>query len=223
VFTVLRSNVVWTHAPWRGRAGALPRRLLIVAAAALIPAVAGCEAGNNAPTLDWHYPTEGSGNAVHDISIRNVFVLGGPAASALPSGGSASLFLALYNTGRPDRLLSVQAPGTATTVTVAGGSVPLGTNRGALLTGPQPAVVLTGLTRQLRSGSVVTIVLNFQRLGSVSLRVPVLPQAQAYATFSPPAPTPAPTAKKHPRVRVGVGAASPSPSISPTPSASTTP
>jgi copper(I)-binding protein len=224
VFTVLRSNVVWTHAPWRGRAGGLSRRLLIVAAAALIPAVAGCEAGNNAPTLAWHYPTDGSGNAYHDLSVRNVFVLGGPDSAVLPAGGSASLFLALFNTGRPDRLVSIQAPGTATAVTLAGGSIPLGTNHGAYLTGPRPDVVLTGLTRRLRSGSVITIVLNFQRLGSVTLRVPVLAQAQSYATFSAPAATPSPTAKRHPRIPAGATpSGSATPSIPASPSASSTP
>jgi copper(I)-binding protein len=207
--------VVWSKASRPSRAGGLPRRLLIVAAAALIPAVAGCEAGNNAPTLAWHQPTVGTGTVVGDMSIRNVFVLGGPGTSALPSGGSAGLFLALYNTGSPDRLVSIQAPGTATAVTLAGGGVRIGTNASALLTGPTPAAVLTGLTRRLRSGTVITIVLNFQRIGSVSLRVPVQAQAQANATFSAPAPSA--TATGHPRVPSGSASATPTPSASTTP------
>ncbi|MDQ2875229.1 MAG: hypothetical protein M3Y33_10705, partial [Actinomycetota bacterium] len=125
--------------------------------------------------------------------------------------GSAGLFLALVNSGSPDRLISVQAPGTATAVTLAGGSVRIGTNVSALLTGPTPAAVLTGLTRRLRSGTVITIVLNFQRIGSVSLRVPVVAQAHYYATLSPPVPTPT----GPPR--------SPGRSATPAPSASTTP
>jgi copper(I)-binding protein len=218
VFTVvLRSNVVWSNVSRRSRAGGLPRRLLIVAAAALIPAVAGCEAGNNAPTLAWHQPTVGTGTVVQDMAIRNVFVLGGLGTAALPAGGSAGLFLALVNSGSPDRLISIQAPGTATAVTLAGGSVRIGTNVSALLTGPTPAAVLTGLTRRLRSGTVVTIVLNFQRIGSVSLRVPVVAQAQYYATLSPPAPTPTATATRHPRVPGGSASATPSPSVSTTP------
>jgi copper(I)-binding protein len=210
VFTVLRSNVVWSKASWRR-----PRRLLIVAAAALVPVLAGCEAGNNAPTLNWHYPTVGSGEAVQDMSIRNVFVLGGPGTSALPAGSSAGLFLALYNTGHPDRLVSIQAPGTATAVTLAAGGVKVGTDAGAYLTGPAPEVVLTGLTRRLRSGSLITIVLNFQTLGAVTLRVPVLAQAAENATFSPPAPTPTATPKNHPMILAsGSATASPSPSAS---------
>lgn len=203
---------------WSSRAGAMPRRLLIVAAAALIPAVAGCEAGDNAPVLQWHYPTEGSGTEVHGISVRNVFVLGAPGSQTLPAGQSAGLFLGLVNTGSPDRLVSVQAPGTASAVTIPQGGVSLPTNKVVLLSGPQPQAVLTNLTRPLTAGSVLTIVLNFQRVGSVSLRIPVVPQSGSYATLSPaPSPTPTPTAtpagtgkgkrKHHP-------AASPSPSKS---------
>jgi copper(I)-binding protein len=201
---------------WSSRAGARPRRLLIVAAAALIPAVAGCEAGDNAPVLQWHYPTEGSGTAVHGISIRNVFVLGAPGSETLPAGQSAGLFLGMVNTGSPDRLVSVQAPGTASAVTIPQGGVSLPTNKVVLLSGPQPQAVLTSVTRPLTGGSVLTIILNFQRAGSVSLRVPVVSQSGSYATLSPaPSPTPTPTAtpagkgkrKHHP-------AASPSPSRS---------
>ena len=206
--------MVWSKASWRSAAGGLPRRLLIVAAVALIPAVAGCEAGDNAPTLDWHQPTVGTGTDIQGMAIRNVFVLGGQGTAALPANGSAGLFLALVNTGSPDRLVSIEAPGTATAVTLAGGGIRLGTNSKALLTGPTPAAVLTGLVQRLRSGPVVTIVLNFQRRGAVTMRVPVVARAQFNATLSPPAPTP--TATHRPR---GGGSAS----ATPTPSVSTTP
>lgn len=207
--------MVWSKASWRRPAGGLPRRLLIVAAVALIPAVAGCEAGNNAPTLAWHQPTVGTGTDVQGMAIRNVFVLGGQGNAALPAGGSAGLFLALVNTGSPDRLVSIQAPGTATAVTLAGGGIQLGTNSKALLTGPTPDAVLSGLTHRLRSGPVVTIVLNFQRRGAVTMRIPVVARTQYYATLSPPAPTPT----AHP----GKPGRSASASATPTPSISTTP
>jgi copper(I)-binding protein len=173
----------------------MPRRLLIVAAAALIPAVAGCEAGDNAPSLEWHYPTVGSGTEVRGISIRNVFVLGAPDSAALPAGQQAGLYFALVNTGNPDALVSVQAPGSASAVTIPHGSIPLPHDKVVVLGGPQPQALLTGLTRPLPGGSVLTIVLNFQNAGSVSLRVPVIPQSGSYATFSPaPTATPTPTA-----------------------------
>jgi copper(I)-binding protein len=200
---------------WSSRASGLPRRLLIVAAAALVPVLAGCEAGNHAPTLQWHYPTDGAGTLVHGIAIRNVFVLGAPGPEVLAAGRSASVFLALVNTGSPDRLLSIQAPGTATSVTIPGGSVSLAKGQVVLLTGPQPKVVLTGLTRTLTGGSVITLVLNFQNAGTVTLKVPVMPRTQTYATFSPPAPTPTPLKHHH--------SASPSPGTSGSASTSATP
>lgn len=199
-----------------------------MAAAALIPAVAGCEAGNNAPTLQFHPPTVGTGVLIQGtMNIRNVFVLGGAGRGNVPAGGSAGLFFALVNNGSPDRLLSVRAPGTATAVTIQGGTIRVGTNGSALLTGPAPEAVLTGLTRPLRSGSVVTIVMNFQKLGAVTLRVPVVAQTQEFSTFSPPPASP--TAKPRPRHPVPsatpglAGAAGPSGSATaaPTPTAST--
>ena len=211
---------------WSSRASRLPRRLLIVAAAALVPVLAGCDAGSDAPTLHWHYPTVGAGAMAQRIAIRNVFVLGAPPpAAALQAGQSASLFFALVNTGSPDRLVSIQAPGSATAVTIPGGSISLSSSQVVLLTGPRPRAVLTGLTRNLISGTVITLVLNFQNAGSVRLRVPVVPMTQDYGTFSPP-PTPAPAPKKHHRLvspSPSVSGQTTSPSATPSPSASSTP
>ena len=36
------------------------RALAVAAAAALVPAIAGCEAGFNAPTQQWHQPSAGA-------------------------------------------------------------------------------------------------------------------------------------------------------------------
>jgi copper(I)-binding protein len=209
---------------WSSRASAWPRRLLIVAVAALIPAVAGCEAGDNAPDLQWHYPTVGAGTEVGGIFIRNVFVLGAPGSTTVPVGQSASLYFALVNTGNPDRLISIQAPHTATAVTVKGGSISLGTSQAVLLTGPAPRAVLTGLTRPLSGGTAITLVLTFQRAGTVRLRVPVIPANEGYTTFSPP-PTPSPSAspkKKHHHHGSASPSASGSASATPTPSPSST-
>src|SRR5258708_23987736 len=84
-----------------------------MAIAALIPVLAGCEAGNNAPTQEWHQPTDGAGIVHDNIAIRNVFVLGAPIGSSGPAGQSAGVFLALFNHGSPDKPLSITAPGTA--------------------------------------------------------------------------------------------------------------
>ena len=166
------------------------RRLLVLAIAALIPALAGCEAGNNAPTQEWHQPTDGTGTVHHDIAIRNVFVLGAPIGSTIEVGGSAGVFLALINNGSPDKLVKISAPGTAKSVTLPGGSVSLASQQAVLLTGPAPKVVLEGLIRPLTGGSTVRLVLTFQNASSVTMTVPVMPRAQYYSTFSPPSPTP---------------------------------
>jgi copper(I)-binding protein len=194
-----------------------PRRLAVLAIAALIPALAGCEAGYNAPTQQWHQPTDGTVAVHNNIAIANAFVLGAPLGEKIPVGHSAGLFLALTNAGSPDRLLSISAPGTAQSVTLPGGAVPLASQRSVRLTGPAPEVVLQDLTRPLTGGSTVRLVMIFQNAGALSLVVPVMPQAQYYSTFSPP-PSPSPSPSKHPKAKASASPSSgPSPSTSPSP------
>jgi len=201
-----------------------PRRLLVVAIAALIPALAGCEAGYNAPTQEWHPPTDGAGTVHDNIAIRNVFVLGAPTGQRITVGGSAGVFLALINNGSPDKLLRISAPGTARSVTLPGGVVGLASQRAVFLTGPTPKVVLDDLTRPLVGGSTVRLVMTFQNAASVTLAVPVMPKAQYYATFSPPpAPTPTPSPGRHPNAATPTPSSSPRPGASPEPSASPSP
>jgi hypothetical protein len=202
------------------RSAASLRALGVVMAAGLALAIAGCEAGGAAPTQHWHPPAAGASTIVgNSIRINNVFVLGAPPAASLPAGSSAGLFLGLANSGAPDRLLAVTAPGTALAVQLPAGGVGIATNQSVLLTGPAPRVVLRGLLHQVRGGQAIRVVLHFLRAGAVSMLVPVMPRAQFFSTFSPapapPRPTPTATlpAGKH-------GHASPSPSA--TPSASPT-
>ncbi|HUY47705.1 MAG TPA: hypothetical protein VMV92_18555 [Streptosporangiaceae bacterium] len=205
------------------------RAACAIAAAALIPAIAGCEAGSNAPVLSWHPPTNGASATIAtrggDLAIRNVFVLGGPLNSSLPAGSSAGVFLALVNTGAQDRLVSISAPGTATSVTLPRGGVTLQQNQGALLTGPAPKVILDNIMHSLTGGTYIRMVLKFQNAGSVRLYVPVMARAQYYATYSPaPAthsPSPAAAGKRARRAKPGA-TATPSPSASPTASATAT-
>lgn len=177
------------------RRTARPRSLLVLAIAALIAVLAGCEAGTNAPTQEWHNPTDGAGIVHDNISIRDVFVLGAPLGSALPPGESAGLYFAVINNGSPDKLLSITAPGTAKSVSLPGGTVSLASQQAVFLTGPTPKVILENLTRPLSGGGSVTLVMNFQNAASVTLDVPILPQAGFYSTYSAaPTPTPTPTA-----------------------------
>jgi copper(I)-binding protein len=187
-----------------------PRRVVIAIAVALIPALSACEAGNNAPSLHWHQPTDGATGAAAGISISDAFVLGAPLGSTLASGQSAGMFLALYNNGAPDKLVTVSAPA-ASTVTVLGSQVSLPSRQPVLLTGPDPQVVLDHLRQPLSGGSSVPVTLTFQNAGSVTLNVPVLPRASFYATFAEPSASPTVTRTGR---RSGTSA-SPSPTPSP--------
>jgi copper(I)-binding protein len=203
---------------WRGAS----RRLALVAAAALFPVLAGCEAGNNAPTLAFHPPTETAATNVGDLAIRNVFVLGAPLGRNLAVGQSASLFLALVNNhGAPDKLISITAPGTAASVTL-----PVNTTvvygRPLFFSGPRPQVVLTNLTRPITSGSSIRLVLTFQKAGPITLLVPVFARAAHYVTFAPPQPVVTPTVRIAARHRPHA-TSSPSPSTTATPSPTATP
>jgi copper(I)-binding protein len=198
---------------------AAPLRVLaMVVAAAVAPVIAGCEAGFNAPTQQWHQPAAGASAVVNNVlRINNVFVLGAAPAFSLPRGSSAGLFLAITNEGAaPDRLIGVTAPGTAAAVQLPAGGVRLAGQQQVLLSGPAPRVILRRLIRSVNGGQHILVVLHFVRAGNVTMVVPVMPRAQWFSTFSPApllvSPSPSPT-----------GTASPSPSgTSPSPSPSAT-
>ncbi len=202
------------------RSGMGSRRILIAVAAALVPLIAGCEAGLNAPSLQWHQPADGSGAQVGEISISNAFVLGAPIGAVLRPGQNAGLFLGLVNTGSADHLLAITAPGTARTVLLPGGQISLWRDHSVLLTGPKPAIILEHLTRPVTGGSVITLQLIFRKAGQVTLSVPVMPRAQYYRTLSP-APvitvtiTPSPSGTSPGRKPTGSPSASASPGSTP--------
>jgi copper(I)-binding protein len=170
------------------------RRLLLGAIALLVPALAGCEAGFDAPTLTFHPAANGATATVRGVSIINAFVLGPGLNSELPAGGQAGVFLSI-EAPDGDRLVSASAPGAATKVAITGGSVNLPRQSVVDLSGPDPDIVLTGLTSALGGGETINLVFIFAEAGVVTLRVPVEPRAYEYITFAPPpAPTPSPAA-----------------------------
>ena len=193
-------------------------RLLIGAGALalLVPAIAGCEAGTDAPTLEFHPASAGAQTVFNGIKITDVFVLGAPSGSTVPSGSSAGLFLSLYNgSANADELISASAGGTATSVAVTGTTVALPVDSAVNLTGPQPSVVLNSLTKPLTSGSYVPVTLDFQHAGAVTLQVPVEPQSYYYSTYSA-APTPAPTTAAATATAAATKSAKPTASATPT-------
>jgi copper(I)-binding protein len=199
-----------------GRGSRYSGRILIAVVAALIPLVAGCEAGTNAPSLHWHPPTDGTGRTVGDITISNAFVLGAPIGQQIPAGANAGLFLSLVNIGNTvDRLVSVTAQGVAKSVQLPDNRVVVLASQHAVpLSGPKPQIVLMNLDHPLTGGSVVSITLSFSRAGQVTLMVPVMPRAQYYTTLRP-APTSTPSGSPTPS-----GTATPGSSGGPTPSPS---
>ena len=189
-------------------------RMLFGALAVLVPALAGCEAGFNAPTLDYHPAAFGGYTTKNGISISNAFVLGPSPNGAAVAGGRAGVFLAVSSL-HGDRLVSVSAPGTASTVTITGGSVSLPAAALVTLTGPVPKVVLAGLANPLGGGEMVTLNLTFAEAGTITMTVPVEPHAYEYATFSPP-PTPSPPAAKK-KVKANPPGSTASPTATPSP------
>lgn len=213
----------------RSYANSVARPLLIGVLALLIPAAtAGCEAGLNAPTLEYHQASAGAHAVVNGIEISNLFVLGAPSGSTLPPGSSAGVFLSLFNMGtQNDALVSVSASGSASGGHVSGGTVSLPAGSPVNLAGPRPSVVLSGLTETLSGGQTVPVTLNFARAGSVTLQAPVQPQSFAYSTYSsapspvpPSTPTQVPTVAPSPRTSAPV---SPAPKKTPTATPTTTP
>ena len=161
------------------------RRLLLGAIAVLVPVLAGCEAGYNAPTLEYH-PANSGANVTHNgVRIVNAFVLGPQIGSALPAGGRAGAFFSIV-AENGDRLISDSAPGAASSVKLGGGPVNLPAQTVVGLSGPAPRVVLTGLVNPLSGGQTVQLIFTFAEAGVVPLAVPVQARAYDYATYLPP-------------------------------------
>jgi copper(I)-binding protein len=201
------------------------RLAVVVTAACLTAGLTACEAGSDAPTLTEYHPANDGANVVaHGIKINNGFVLGAPIGSTVAVGQNAAAFLALYNTGRADRLVSATAPGIAASVQLPPGGVVVPSMQGVHLTGPAPQIVLTNLMHPLQGGGTIPLVLHFMNAGDVRLTLPVVPRAGYYTTFSPaPSPTPTPSANQQGKGTASPGAtptASPGASGTPSPSAS---
>jgi len=168
------------------------RRLLVGAIAILVPALAGCEAGYNAPTLTFHPAANGANAVVGGVTVDDAFVLGPAIGSLLPAGGQAGVFLSLA-AQNSDRLVSATS-GAASSVQLTNGPVTLTPGTPVDLSGPTPQIVLNGLTSPLSGGQTVQLTLDFATAGLVTLQLPVEPAAYDYTTYSPPpTPTPAPT------------------------------
>jgi copper(I)-binding protein len=188
----------------RSSYGRTLRRLMIGGVALLVPVLAGCEAGNGAPVLQFHPAANGAQGTTDSVTISDAFILGNTDSQPLQAGSSASMFLSVYNGGdSADKLVGIDATGSAKSVQLSGGSIPIPAQNLTDLEGPQPKVVLRGLTKALNGGQSVKVLLTFENAGSVELTVPVESRTTYYSSFSPPAPTPSATK------RINAGATSP--------------
>jgi copper(I)-binding protein len=195
--------------------GRLLRRVMIGGVALLAPVLAGCEAGNGAPVLEFHPAANGAAGSAGPLTVSDAFILGGADNQPVPAGSSASMFLSVYNGGSAaDKLVGVDTAGVAKSVQLTGGSIAVPAQGMADLEGPQPKVVLRNLSKKLTAGTTVEVLLSFQNSGSVELSVPVEARSTYYSSYSPPAPTPSATK------RIKVGATSPA-SVSASPNAGT--
>jgi copper(I)-binding protein len=208
----------------------LLRRLMIGGVALVVPVLAGCEAGDNSPVLEFHPAAAGAYGTADAVTISNAFILGGKSGQTLAKGSSASMFLSVYNgNGSADKLVGVDATGTAKSVELTGGSVAVPAQGSADLEGPKPKVVLRNLSKALTSGQTVSILLTFANAGSVELTVPIEARTTQFETYSPPAPAPKATTSASPgasgTVTPGATSSSSSSSTSatPTPTPSATP
>ena len=83
------------------------RRLLVGAIAMLVPALAGCEAGLNAPTLQYHSASSGTSTTINGIELDNVFVLGPSLNQTLPASAGTSMAMAPTSRRRVQRVTVV--------------------------------------------------------------------------------------------------------------------
>jgi hypothetical protein len=207
----------------------LTRRLLAGAIVVLIPALAGCEAGLNAPTADFHPAAYGAYDTSSGVTISNAFVLGPAVGQSLPAGSQAGVFLSLYSPGG-DTLKSVSSSVGA--ATIQGGPVNVAAYASVNLTGPTPRIVLTDLSAPLNGGQTITLDLTFANAGPVHIQVPVQPHAYEYSTYDAPSVPASPTAsatstasdtdvtKKHHHHATASPSATPAVSATPSPTAS---
>jgi copper(I)-binding protein len=102
------------------------RAVAIAGVFAVAPMVSACAAGMHPQSAMPTQLTEGVNASVHQVDIRNAFVLGPDPGQRLAAGGSAPLYAWFVNHApSPDRLVAVDAPGVAQSVEITGGSIDL--------------------------------------------------------------------------------------------------
>ncbi|WP_433466221.1 hypothetical protein [Spirillospora sp. CA-128828] len=144
-------------------------------------------------------PASGIAGQIGQISIRDLFVLGGEGGATIQKGGSAPVYMTLVNSpgevetlgpsdapdpnAGTDALTSVSSP-QATSVKIIGGPVSLPAGQNVRI-GPAAKIVLRGLKQPLNSGDFVAVTLRFKRSGSGSLNAPIQAREGDLQSYSP--------------------------------------
>lgn len=134
------------------------------------------------------------------LAIRHAFVLGpSPDEDPLAEGSDAAIYLSLVNqSAKADQLVSATSPD-AEEVALTSEGKEGGLDLPAPAAGREEAdpvpvgqppysddsITLTGLSRDLRSGSTVRITFQFRSAGDITMKLPVVPRTAHRETLSP--------------------------------------
>jgi copper(I)-binding protein len=156
---------------------------------AMAPLASGCAAGQHPQSALPTRLTEGVNASVHQVAIRNAFLLGPASGQQLAAGGSAPLYAwFVNNAASPDRLVSAQAPGVAQSVQVAGGGVVLPPNKlvNTVQTAPPSPAATAAPTPTAKTSTSGTA--KPGQSPSAPLRKPLTPGGATSAAGTPAAP-----------------------------------
>lgn len=141
-----------------------------VAAAALL--LAGCGTGQDAQTYQEKAVADATNASVGAIAVRNLAVEGPDQGTLLRQGTDAPMTITLVNEGgQDDALVSATTPA-ARSVQVVGPTPDLPVPR-LSTADARYSLLLQDLTRDLPTGTYISMTLTFQRNGTKDLLVPV--------------------------------------------------
>ena len=161
--------------------------VVVLAAVAVVPTLAGCWQGQAASTT-WQ-ASQNSGNGVEatvgSLSVQNATVVKG-------DDGRASLIFSVFNLGQePDALIGATIGGIAATLPETPGTTavaPGGTQAfGYGIEGQPPANLLIVDGLEAAPSGYVPVTLTFERAGQLSMSVLTVPPVGYYEGLLPPA------------------------------------
>lgn len=132
----------------------------------------GCGAGQRAQVYQERTTADATNDSVGAIAVRNLAVEAPTEGRVLPQGSNARLVVTLVNEGGDDDTLTSVTSPAAASVRILGPSSTVPVPRLSSSPG-EYSLVLTGLTRDLPTGTYIELTLNFERNGGKTMLVPV--------------------------------------------------